>query len=128
VQTNEQQNTSLSKNIGHAYLYTYSPIGMNVFACININCLRVRLFSFFQLFLAQDMPQQQEAQSREEVAFLISSPTNILTVQDVILDSPVWRANVLHLEDQIDHFEKWIDGFIRALKNYIEATISKVHF
>ncbi|KAG2233388.1 hypothetical protein INT48_000391 [Thamnidium elegans] len=54
---------------------------------------------------------------------LISSPTNILTIQDVVLDSPVWRANVLHLEDQIDQFEKWIDGFIRALKNYIDALI-----
>ncbi|KAI9253703.1 hypothetical protein EDC94DRAFT_262529 [Helicostylum pulchrum] len=54
---------------------------------------------------------------------LVSSPTNILTIQDVVLDSPVWRANVLHLEDQIDQFEKWIDGFIRALKNYIDAFI-----
>lgn len=59
---------------------------------------------------------------------LVSSPTNILTIQDVVLDSPVWRANVLHLEDQIDQFEKWIDGFIRALKNYIDAFISKTFF
>ncbi|KAL9552880.1 hypothetical protein MBANPS3_003554 [Mucor bainieri] len=57
----------------------------------------------------------------EQVPFLVSSPTNILTLQDVILDSPVWRANVLHLDEQIDQFEKWIDGFTRALKNYIEA-------
>ncbi|KAK4513061.1 Glutaredoxin [Mucor velutinosus] len=57
----------------------------------------------------------------EQVPFLVSSPTNLLTLQDVILDSPVWRANVLHLEEQIDQFEKWIDGFTRALKNYIEA-------
>ncbi|GAN05638.1 hypothetical protein MAM1_0097d05110 [Mucor ambiguus] len=57
----------------------------------------------------------------EQVPLLVSSPTNILTLQDVILDSPVWRANVLHLEEQIDQFEKWIDGFTRALKNYIEA-------
>ncbi|KAF1805942.1 hypothetical protein FB192DRAFT_1365244 [Mucor lusitanicus] len=57
----------------------------------------------------------------EQVPFLVSSPTNILTLQDVILDSPVWRANVLHLEEQIDQFEKWIDGFTRALKSYIEA-------
>lgn len=66
----------------------------------------------------------------QEVPLLVSSPTNILTIQDVVLDSPVWRANVLHLEDQIDQFEKWIDGFIRALKNYIEALISKkfLHF
>lgn len=61
----------------------------------------------------------------EQVPFLVSSPTNILTLQDVILDSPVWRANVLHLEEQIDQFEKWIDGFTRALKSYIEAIHSK---
>ncbi|KAI8997434.1 hypothetical protein BDB01DRAFT_38100 [Pilobolus umbonatus] len=52
---------------------------------------------------------------------LIASPTNILTIHDVILDSPVWRANLLHLEDQIEHFEKWIDGFLRALKGYIDV-------
>ncbi|KAI8643269.1 hypothetical protein BD408DRAFT_431652 [Parasitella parasitica] len=57
----------------------------------------------------------------EQVPSLVSSPTNILTIQDVVLDSPVWRANVLHLEEQIEQFEKWIDGFTRALKNYIEA-------
>ncbi|KAI8053146.1 uncharacterized protein B0P05DRAFT_433831, partial [Gilbertella persicaria] len=55
---------------------------------------------------------------------LVSSSTNILTIQDVVLDSPVWRANVLHLQDQIDIFEKWIDGFIKALKSYIETMIS----
>lgn len=73
------------------------------------------------------MPQHQEANQREDVTFLVSSPPNILTIRDVVLDSPVWRANVLHLEDQIDQFEKWIDGFIRALKSYIEATISNVY-
>lgn len=63
------------------------------------------------------------SQVSQEVPFLVSSSTNILTIQDVVLDSPVWRANVLHLEDQIDQFEKWIDGFIRSLKSYIDAFI-----
>lgn len=66
------------------------------------------------------------SQVSQEVPFLVSSSTNILTIQDVVLDSPVWRANVLHLEDQIDQFEKWIDGFIRSLKSYIDAFISKI--
>ncbi|ORE19893.1 hypothetical protein BCV71DRAFT_93991 [Rhizopus microsporus] len=31
-----------------------------------------------------------------------------------------------HLEDQIDQYEKWLDGFIRALKTYIES-VTKCH-
>lgn len=60
-----------------------------------------------------------------QVQTLLAYPTNTFTIQDVILDSPVWRANVIHLEEQIDQFEKWIDSFIRALKSYIEAINSK---
>jgi hypothetical protein len=56
-----------------------------------------------------------------EIPLLVSSATNTLTVQDVILDSPVWRANIAHIEDQIEQFEKWVDGFVRALKSYLDA-------
>ncbi|CAO3668979.1 unnamed protein product [Rhizopus stolonifer] len=52
---------------------------------------------------------------------LVSLPTQLITLQDIIVDSPVWRANAILLEDQIDQYEKWLDGFIRALKSYIEA-------
>lgn len=71
------------------------------------------LFSFF-LFLCYTMS-----------TCLVSLPTNVFTIQDVVLDSPVWRANMTHLEDQIDQYEKWLDGFIRALKTYIESVTSK---
>ena len=57
---------------------------------------------------------------------LVSSPTNIWTLHDVILDSPVWKSNIIHLEEQIDQFEKWVDGFTKALKQFIDAVISKV--
>ncbi|KAI8082929.1 uncharacterized protein BX664DRAFT_186199 [Halteromyces radiatus] len=57
---------------------------------------------------------------------LISYPTHILTLQDVIVDSPVFRSNVQHLEDQVDLFEKWLEGFIRVLKSYIDA-LTKVN-
>lgn len=57
---------------------------------------------------------------------LVSSPTNIWTIHDVILDSPVWKSNIIHLEEQIDQFEKWVDGFTKALKQFIDAVISKV--
>ncbi|KAG0743102.1 hypothetical protein G6F62_005737 [Rhizopus arrhizus] len=54
---------------------------------------------------------------------LVSLPTHIFTLQDIVLDSPVWRTNMIHLEDQIDQYEKWLDGFIRYLKSYIESMI-----
>ncbi|EIE92406.1 hypothetical protein RO3G_16928 [Rhizopus delemar RA 99-880] len=55
---------------------------------------------------------------------LVSLPTHIFTLQDIVLDSPVWRTNMIHLEDQIDQYEKWLDGFIRYLKSYIESIIN----
>ncbi|KAI8342234.1 hypothetical protein BD560DRAFT_359388 [Blakeslea trispora] len=54
---------------------------------------------------------------------LVSSSTNTLTIQDVVLDSPVWRSNLLHLQDQVDLFEKWVEGFMKALKSYIESIV-----
>ncbi|KAI9491484.1 hypothetical protein BDB00DRAFT_483753 [Zychaea mexicana] len=54
---------------------------------------------------------------------LVSLPTNVWTIHDVIVDSPVWKSNILHLEEQIDHFEKWVEGFMKALKQYIDAVI-----
>ena len=56
---------------------------------------------------------------------LISFPTNLWTIQDVLIDSPVWKSNILHLEEQIDHFEKWVEGLMKSLKQYIDAVISK---
>ena len=38
---------------------------------------------------------------------LVSFPPNLWTIQDVLIDSPVWKSNILHLEEQNDHFEKW---------------------
>ncbi|KAI9322134.1 hypothetical protein BX666DRAFT_577133 [Dichotomocladium elegans] len=58
-----------------------------------------------------------------ENATLVSSPTNVWTLHDVILDSPVWKSNLAHLEEQIDHFEKWVEGFTRALKQFVDAVI-----
>ncbi|ORZ16542.1 hypothetical protein BCR42DRAFT_37851 [Absidia repens] len=52
---------------------------------------------------------------------LISSPLNILTLQDVILDSPIFRSNVEQVADQADLFEKWLDGFVRVLKSYVDS-------
>jgi hypothetical protein len=59
---------------------------------------------------------------------LVSYATQVLTIQDVLTDSPVWRANLIHIEDQMDQFEKWMEGFLRALKSYIDAIKSKVFY
>jgi hypothetical protein len=56
---------------------------------------------------------------------LVSTALNLLTIQDVLLDSPTWRAYISHKLDQTDQFEKWIDGFLRALKTYIDSCKSK---
>ncbi|KAI8069220.1 hypothetical protein BC940DRAFT_298190 [Gongronella butleri] len=58
--------------------------------------------------------------------YIVSCPTKLLTLQDIVLDTPVWRANVIHVEDQIDTFEKWLDGFVRTLRSYLDA-LSKVN-
>lgn len=58
---------------------------------------------------------------------LISSPTHVWTPSDVFLDSPVWRANIIHLEEQIDHFERWVEGFTKSLKQFIDVVKSKLY-
>ncbi|ORX60370.1 hypothetical protein DM01DRAFT_1300121 [Hesseltinella vesiculosa] len=58
--------------------------------------------------------------------YIVSCPTKLMTLQDIILDTPVWRANVIHVEEQIDAFEKWLDTFVRTLRYYLEA-LSKVN-
>lgn len=73
-----------------------------------------------------DWYTMMESSSSTSYPTLVSSPTNIWTIHDVILDSPVWKSNIIHLEEQIDQFEKWVDGFTKALKQFIDAVISKV--
>ncbi|KAI8364665.1 uncharacterized protein BYT42DRAFT_589984 [Radiomyces spectabilis] len=62
-------------------------------------------------------------QVMHDLPSLVATPTHLLTLHDVVLDSPVWRSNIQHLEEQIDHCEKWLEAFIRALKQYIDAVI-----
>ncbi|KAI8343352.1 hypothetical protein BC941DRAFT_388418 [Chlamydoabsidia padenii] len=52
---------------------------------------------------------------------LISYPIDILTLQDVILDSPAFRSNIEQVAEQADLFEKWLEGFVRVLKHYIDS-------
>ncbi|KAG0170006.1 SNF1-interacting protein [Apophysomyces sp. BC1015] len=48
-----------------------------------------------------------------------SQPT-LITLQDAITDSPVYRANVLHFDEQLDLLEKWLDTLSKHLKLYCE--------
>ncbi|CAO3594773.1 unnamed protein product [Absidia cylindrospora] len=52
---------------------------------------------------------------------LISYPMNILTVQDVILDSPAFRSHIEQVADQSECFEKWLDSFVRTFKLYLDS-------
>jgi hypothetical protein len=55
---------------------------------------------------------------------LISFPLNVLTLQDVILDSPVFRSNLEQVAEQSDLFEKWLEGFVRGLKQLLDSLSS----
>ncbi|KAG9285079.1 hypothetical protein G9A89_009890 [Geosiphon pyriformis] len=50
------------------------------------------------------------------------TPAN-LHLSEAILDSPTFRANVRHFEEQVDYFEKWLDGLWKSLKNYVDEMI-----
>ncbi|KAI8332136.1 hypothetical protein BC941DRAFT_474549 [Chlamydoabsidia padenii] len=52
---------------------------------------------------------------------LISFPPNVLTLQDVILDSPAFRSNLEQVAEQSDHFERWLEGFVRGLKQFLDS-------
>ncbi|KAI9253585.1 hypothetical protein BY458DRAFT_462474 [Sporodiniella umbellata] len=51
---------------------------------------------------------------------LISLPTKVITLYDIVSDSPAWRANAILMEEQIDQYEKWIDCFTKSLKSYLD--------
>jgi hypothetical protein len=55
---------------------------------------------------------------------LISFPLNVLTLQDVILDSPIFRSNLDQVAEQSDLFEKWLEGFVRGLKQLLDSLSS----
>ncbi|KAI8143142.1 hypothetical protein BJV82DRAFT_611536 [Fennellomyces sp. T-0311] len=48
-----------------------------------------------------------------------SQPT-LITLHDAVTDSPVYRASVLHFDDQLDLLEKWLEQLSRHLKLYTD--------
>ncbi|SAL98337.1 hypothetical protein [Absidia glauca] len=45
---------------------------------------------------------------------------SLITLNDAITDSPVYRANVHHFDEQLDLLEKWLDALSKHLKLYCE--------
>ncbi|CAG8633222.1 hypothetical protein C2G38_2186669 [Gigaspora rosea] len=43
-----------------------------------------------------------------------------INFQETIQDTPHFRASIRRFEEHVDHFEKWLDSFWKALKHYIE--------
>ncbi|GES81932.1 transcription factor SipA3, putative [Rhizophagus clarus] len=48
---------------------------------------------------------------------------NSLNPREAVHDTPNFRANVKKFEEQIDHFEKWLDALFKAIKSYSEESI-----
>ncbi|KAI9279632.1 hypothetical protein BY458DRAFT_553750 [Sporodiniella umbellata] len=46
--------------------------------------------------------------------------TTLLTLQDAINDSPVYRSSSLHFDEQLDLLEKWLDALSKQMKQYTE--------
>lgn len=77
------------------------------------------------VFVPLTLPLMTTTQIERPPPTLVSYPINILTLQDVILDSPAFRSNVDQVAEQADLFEKWLEGFVRVLKQYIDSLSSK---
>lgn len=44
----------------------------------------------------------------------------LISIHDAVTDSPVYRANVDHVDEQLTHVEKWLDSILRHAKRYVE--------
>ncbi|ORX45898.1 hypothetical protein DM01DRAFT_1311533, partial [Hesseltinella vesiculosa] len=45
---------------------------------------------------------------------------SLITLNDAITDSPVYRASVQHYDEQLELLDKWLDGLSKQLKGYCE--------
>lgn len=49
---------------------------------------------------------------------MMASP---VTLNEAALDSPTFRGTVIQCSEQIDHIEKWLDGYLRATTRLCEG-------
>jgi hypothetical protein len=40
-------------------------------------------------------------------------------LHEAVIDSPPFRASVRHFDDQLDTFEKWLEGYIKILTDWL---------
>lgn len=76
-------------------------------------------FSFFYFSLKKKAFRMQLANNNNNVQ------TTLLTLQDAINDSPVYRSSSLHFDEQLDLLEKWLDSLSKHMKQYTEKLNSK---
>ncbi|KAI9486206.1 MAG: hypothetical protein EXX96DRAFT_475495 [Benjaminiella poitrasii] len=50
----------------------------------------------------------------------------MFTLYDAVTDSPVFRTNMTHYDQQLDQLEHWLDSFSRQLKQYAEKLKSSI--
>jgi hypothetical protein len=63
--------------------------------------------------------------SMQQADALISASASMLTIQDAVLDSPIYRANIAHIEDQVDQIQLWLEGLTKQLRLYLDELNSK---
>lgn len=49
-----------------------------------------------------------------------SGQPTLITLHDAVTDSPVYRANALHFDEQVELLEKWLDSLSKHLRQYTE--------
>lgn len=49
----------------------------------------------------------------------------IITLNDAITDSPVFRSSIYHQDIQLEQLEQWLNSLSRQLKLYTEKLDSK---
>ena len=53
------------------------------------------------------------------------TPWHQLTPEDALEDSPFFRAALQKVEDDLEIAGKWLDGFVKNLRNALELSLSK---
>jgi hypothetical protein len=42
-------------------------------------------------------------------------------LREAVIDSPPFRASIRHFEDQVDALEKWLEGYIKAMADWLSS-------
>jgi hypothetical protein len=42
-------------------------------------------------------------------------------LREAVIDSPPFRASIRHFEDQVEALEKWLEGYIKILSDWLSG-------